>query len=173
MDPQKVAVTFGVREGMRIADFGCGSGHFTILMAKVVGDSGVITAIDVLETALDTIRAKAKNENLNNINTVRSNLEVPNSSGLMPSSQDLVLLANILFQSDKKEEIVKEAARILKTGGGMIVINWKKGAGGFGPPDEMRTDPVILEKMVSGLGFKKVNEFDAGVFHSGFIFRKL
>jgi ubiquinone/menaquinone biosynthesis C-methylase UbiE len=173
MDPQRIAALFGIREGMRIADFGCGSGYFTIYVAKLTGKNGLVTAVDVLETALDTVRAKAKNESLNNINFVRSNLEVTGSSGLASDSQDIVLLANILFETDKKEEIIKESARVLKNGGGLIVIDWKKGTNGFGPPDTSRMDQISLTEMVGGMGFKYVNEIDAGIFHFGVIFRKI
>lgn len=173
MEPQRIATFFGIREGMKIADFGCGSGHFTILMAKIAGEGGLVTAIDIMDTALDTVRAKAKSEGLKNIATIRSNLEVANSSGLATGSQDIVLLANVLFQSNKKEEIIREASRILKSSGGMVIISWKKGAGGFGPPDELRVDPETVKKLAEKSGFKLVNEFDTGAFHSGSMYRKI
>jgi len=173
MDPSRIAALFGIREGMRIADFGCGSGHFTILMAKIVGENGLVSAIDVLNSALDTVRDKAISETLNNIATIRSDLEVYGSSGLADGSQDLVLMANILFQSDKKEAIIKEAGRVLKASGGLAIINWKKGAGGFGPPDSARMEADEINSLVAGTGFKFINEIDAGAFHIGMIFRKI
>jgi ubiquinone/menaquinone biosynthesis C-methylase UbiE len=173
MDPQKIAALFGIREGMRIADFGCGSGYFTILMAKITGESGHVIAVDVLNSALETVRSKAKNEDLRNISFIRSNLEVAGSSGIEKSSQDLVLLANVLFQSEKKKEIIGEAAGVLKSGGGLAIIGWKKGVGGFGPPDELRNESKLILEMTAGAGFKKVNDIDAGAFHYGFIFRKI
>lgn len=172
MDPQRIAALFGIRQGMRIADFGCGSGYFTIIMAQITGEGGLITAVDILDSALETVRAKAKNKGLNNVNTVRSNLEVYDSSGLATGSQDLVLLANILFQSTKKQEIIREAARVTKPGGGLIIIDWKKGTNGFGPPDNLRMDAVSLTQMAAEFGFKYVNEIDAGIFHFGVVFRK-
>lgn len=172
MDPQRIVMYFGIREGMRVADFGCGSGYFTILLAKMTGENGLVSAVDVLDSALDTVRAKAKNEQLSNIATIRSNLEVSDSSGLISESQDLVLLANILFESDKKAEIIKESYRVLKSGGGLIVIDWKKGTNGFGPPDNLRMDLISINKTVTDLGFKYVNEIDAGIFHFGIVFRK-
>jgi len=174
MDPERIAAGFGLAEGMHVADFGSGSGYFTILMAKKVGESGIVTAVDVLESALDTLRAKAANEGLGNIKTVRANLEVLGSSGLSDNSQDSVLIANVLFQSTGKASIIEEARRIIKPGGSLIVIDWRKGTGGLGPPDDLRTDKEEMKQLVSySNGWQFGQDIDAGAFHYGLIFRKV
>ena len=174
MDPERIAAGFGLTEGMRAADFGSGSGYFTIIMAKKVGDSGVITAVDLMNPALETLRAKAKMEGLGNIQTVRSNLEIVGSSGLAGDSQDMVLLANILFQNSNKARIMDETRRVIKPGGTLIVIDWRKGAGGFGPPDDLRTDEEAMKQLVIGSdGLQFVSSIDAGSFHYGLKFIKL
>ena len=150
MDPERIAAGLGLTEGMRAADFGSGSGYSTIIMANKVGDSGVITAVDLMNPALETLRAKAKMEGLGNIQTVRSNLEIVGSSGLAGDSQDMVLLANILFQNSNKARIMDETRRVIKPGGTLIVIDWRKGAGGFGPPDDLRTDEEAMKQLVIG-----------------------
>lgn len=174
IDPERVASGFGLTQGMRVADFGSGAGYFTILMAKRVGDSGLVTAVDLMNPALETLRAKAKTEGLGNIQTVRSNLEVLGSSGLANDSQDVVLLANILFQNSNKESILSEARRVVRPGGSIIVIDWRKGTGGFGPPDDLRTDEETMKQMVIGNdGLQFISPIDAGIFHYGLIFRKI
>ncbi len=172
MDPQSTIGYFGLREGMRVADFGSGSGYFTILIARIVGEGGLVTAIDVMDSALDMVRAKAKSEGLKNVDTIRSNLEVTGSSGLASDSQDFVLLKNILFQSNKKEEIIKEARRVLKSGGGLAVIDWKKGSHGFGPPDDLRTDENTIREMVLQVGLDYLRFIEVDVFHYGLMFVK-
>lgn len=175
MDPELIAAGFGLTEGMRVADFGSGAGYFTIIMAKKVGDSGSVTAIDLMNFALDTLRAKANAEGLGNIQTVRSNLEILGSSGLASDSQDVVLLANILFQNSNKAMILDEAKRVVKPGGALIVIDWRKGTGGFGPPDHLRTEEGAMKQLV--LAGDNTLQFmatiDAGIFHYGLKFRKL
>ncbi len=176
MNPDVIAMEFGLSPGMKVADFGSGAGYFTILMAKLVGKSGMVTALDVMATALESVRVKAKAAGLENILTTRANLEVLGSSGLSAESQDMVLLANILFQSNKKDLIFKEALRVLKKGGKLVVIDWKKGSlsgqGGFGPPEDLRTDPKSMKSIAAkeGLNFEK--DIDAGSFHYGMAFRK-
>ena len=172
MNPDKIAGEFGIVPGMVVADFGSGAGYFTILMGQKVGSEGKVYALDIQESALDNVRVKAKAAGLENIETIRSNLEVAGSSGLADNSQDMVLLANILFQSDLKGEIVKEAVRVLKNGGTLVLIDWKRAAGGFGPPDERRTDEIAMRNLVMGEGLVFENNIDAGQFHYGMKFKK-
>lgn len=173
MDPEKIVGYLGVTEGMRVADFGSGSGHFAVLLGKLVGENGKVTAIDLLDSSLETLRAKAKAEGLGNIETVRSNLAALGGSGLPNDSQDLVLLANTLFQNADKQPLIEEAKRVLKPGAALVVIEWRKGSGGFGPPDELRTDPESMKSIIADNGFQLAGELDAGVFHYGMIFRKV
>ncbi len=172
MDPGKIMSEFDIQEGMSIADFGCGAGHFTILLGQKVGKDGKVYALDVQESPLESVSARAKAAGLENIETVRANLEVLGSSRLPDNSQDVVLLINILFQSTKKSEIINEATRVLKTGGRVIVIEWKRGAGGFGPPDELRTEPSAMQALMPSTNFSFQKDIDAGSFHYGMIFQK-
>jgi ubiquinone/menaquinone biosynthesis C-methylase UbiE len=173
MDPQRIAGSFSVVPGMKVADFGSGAGYFTILLAKMVGENGTVTAIDVLDSALETLRAKAKTEGLRNIETIRSNLETPGGSGLSGDSQDMVLLANTLFQNVNKAVIINEAKRVLKPNGTLVLIDWRKGTNGFGPPDDLKLDPEETKELVVNNGFQFLSDIDAGTFHFGMIFRKI
>jgi ubiquinone/menaquinone biosynthesis C-methylase UbiE len=172
LDVQTVVLGIGVVPGMRVADFGCGAGIFTIELAKKVGKDGHVYALDVQEPPLETVREKARTEGLVNIETIRANLEVAGGSSLPENSQDVVLMANILFQSSKKADILKEAKRILKSGGVLVMIEWKKGVGGFGPPENLRTDTDALQSIATSEGFVIERTVNAGQYHLGLIFRK-
>lgn len=172
MNPEKIAAGFGIKEGMMIADFGSGAGYFTILLAQRVGANGKVFALDIQESSLDNVRVKAKAVGLDNVETIRANLEVLGGSGLADNSQDMALLANILFQSEQKAEIIKEAVRVLKSEGSLVVIDWKRATGGFGPPDNLRTDEITMRSLVLGEGLIFENDIDAGQFHYGMKFKK-
>lgn len=164
--------TFGLTEGMRVADFGCGSGYFAIQMAELVGESGLVTAIDVLDSALDTVRAKVKNAGLTNLETIRSNLEVVGSSGLADGSQDLVLLKNMLFQSTDRPSILREATRVLRAGGRLVVIDWKPGSGGLGPPEQYRLTATAVGELATAVGLVLMTGGEPDAFHFSCIFQK-
>jgi ubiquinone/menaquinone biosynthesis C-methylase UbiE len=57
-DPQQVLGGF-VREGMTVADIGCGMGYFSVAMAKMVGPGGKVLAVDVQQMMLDLCRKRA------------------------------------------------------------------------------------------------------------------
>lgn len=171
-DPQVACTQMGVCPGMSIADFGSGSGEIAIKMAKVVGEKGTITALDVMTSALESVQAKAKHEGLQNIVPVRANLEIVGGSKLADSSQDGVFLANILWQSQKKSEVLAEAARVLKHNGTLAAIEWKKDAKGLGPPDELRISQEDLQALIKGAGLTFVSIFAGGDFHYGLLAKK-
>jgi ubiquinone/menaquinone biosynthesis C-methylase UbiE len=172
LNPISIVGDFGIRIGMSVVDFGSGAGYFTILLGERVGDSGKVYAVDVMESALDSVRSKAKAGNLNNIDTIRADLEVVGGTGLYNESQDVVLIANALFQAHSKVNMIKEASRVLKKGGSLIVIDWKKSSGGFGPPKEMRINENEVQNIVEGESFSFEKHIQAGRFHYGMIFRK-
>jgi ubiquinone/menaquinone biosynthesis C-methylase UbiE len=58
-EPEKIVGPF-VAEGMTVADMGCGMGYFTIPMAKMVGEKGMVIAVDLQEKMLDLTGRRAK-----------------------------------------------------------------------------------------------------------------
>lgn len=49
-----------LRKGMTAIDLGCGMGYFSISMARIVGGSGKVIAVDLQQKMLDTLRKRAK-----------------------------------------------------------------------------------------------------------------
>lgn len=171
-DLKNIVDQFGLEPGMRVADLGSGSGYFTIEIAKALGEEGVVTAVDILDTALETVMARAISAGLKNIQLVRANLEVIGSTFLADDSQDFVLLKNILFQNDQKLEIIKEAKRVLRPSGKLVIIDWTKGAGGFGPPDEYRTPKESILGLAGQEGLIYEKDVVVDAYHFGMMFRK-
>ena len=163
---------FQLEPGMRAADFGSGSGYFTVEMARAVGEGGVITAIDILDSALEATRSRAGLAGVKNIQLVRANLEVWGSTYLADDSEDFVLLKNILFQNDQKLPIIKEAKRVLRPGGRLVIIDWDKGKGGLGPPDEYRTPKETILSLAGQEGFNFEKDIAVDAYHFGLMFRK-
>jgi cyclopropane fatty-acyl-phospholipid synthase-like methyltransferase len=58
-----LASCIGIREGMQVLDVGCGQGSFTACIARLVGETGKIVAIDITDEYL-----KQMNENLKKFN---------------------------------------------------------------------------------------------------------
>ena len=115
----EVLVEVGVRTGLVVLDFGCGSGRYVIPAAKLVGDKGRAYALDISMRALDRVEKKAKEEGLENV--VRIHASVDEGIQLEDEIIDLMLMIDVLQEINKKEDLLAEAFRILKPDGVLII----------------------------------------------------
>jgi ubiquinone/menaquinone biosynthesis C-methylase UbiE len=171
LHPEEIVKQLNMKRWMKVADFGCGSGYFTLPIAKRLAHESRIYAFDILETALESVRSRAKLQGLFNIETARCNLEEPGSTGLGEKTTDFVLLSNILFQSPKKVDIIKEAKRILKEGGEMAIIDWKPDQP-MGPAKDFIVPLGAVKKIVEEEGLKFKRELAVDKYHWGLVFEK-
>jgi len=171
LEPDRIVKSFGLEKGDYAADFGAGHGYFTIPMARLAGGDGKVYAIDVQKSVLDIIRTKAKVEHLLNIESIWTDLDMPQGSKLKDNFLDFVLIASILFQSEKKENIIKEAYRVLREKGRLAVIEWDESSS-FGPAKEFLMKKETVKELAVNEGFDFDREFSAGSYHYGLLFIK-
>jgi ubiquinone/menaquinone biosynthesis C-methylase UbiE len=164
----------GIEEKQQIAELGCGNfGFFVWPLARLVGRQGKVYAVDILKSTLAEISREAKKANLPQIAPVWSNLEIFKATKIETSSLDGALLINILHQSDRKVEILREAVRLLKRGGKLLIVEWKNTDLPFGPEPERRVRLEALKAAVPKIGLQIKEEFEAGPYHYGLILIKL
>lgn len=173
LDVNLILTKAEVKEKMKIADLGCGgSGYFVFPAAIMVGKEGKIYAVDIMRTALQAIERKKRQENISNIETVWSNLEIYNATKIESSSLDMAFLINTLYQTRKRKEILLESVRLLKKGAKLVVVDWKNVSAPFGPPVEERVNIANLKQVAKKLALNFEEEFFAGQFHAGLLFTK-
>jgi ubiquinone/menaquinone biosynthesis C-methylase UbiE len=173
MNPDRIVKEIGIRSGMTVADFGCGAGYFTIPIAKSVKNSGKVYAIDVVNSALESVLSKAKLYGLLNIETIRANVETVGGSKLSDESVDLVLLANILFQCGNYDSVLKESKRVLKDNGRIVIIDWIPKKISLGPKFDRCLSENDVKKLSIKNGLKLIREIDSGRHHYGMIFKPI
>jgi len=169
LNPNEVLKQLNLTKDMIAADFGCGSGGWTIPLAKILQD-GFVYAIDILNEPLSALKSKADLERVRNIKTIRANLESKNGSTIADNSVDWVLMINLLFQLEQKGNVLEEAKRILKKGGKLLVIEWKVNS--IQGPKEGKISEEEAKKIAEDCGFELEKEFEAGYYHYGLIFKK-
>ncbi len=160
LNPEKVLGEISLEGKSKIADFGCGSGGWSIPLAKAIKE-GQIYAIDILEEPLSALKSKAETERAYNIRCIRADLE--KDSTLRDNSIDLVLLSNILFQAEDRKKMLKEASRVLRENGELLVVDWLEGT---------NVNPQEVENETEEAGFTKVKKIDAGVRHFAYLYKK-
>lgn len=119
---QKDGVSFlqelGIRRGEVVLDFGCGSGHYVIPAAKVVGAGGTVIGMDQDKSALSEMMRLAKREGLENIAAILT----PPASVVIPlqtASVNTVLLYDVLhyFNPEERIEFYHRVRQVLKEKG--------------------------------------------------------
>lgn len=171
-NPKNNIMQLGLREGMLVADFGTGSGHYAVEASKIVEDNGRVYAIDIQQALVRKIKNIAARERIGNIDVLWGDIEQIGGSKLSDESVDAVIIANDLFQVEKKNNVIAEARRILKPKGKALVVDWSDSFGGIGPAPEDIVRESEARNMFSENGFEFVKRFDAGEHHYGLIFKK-
>jgi ArsR family transcriptional regulator len=105
---------------VKVADLGCGEGYLTLEMARWATR---VTAIDRSPEVLARGRALAARKGVRNIAWKRGDLE---SLPLDDGSVDLALLSQALHHAEQPARAMREARRILKPGGRLLVLDLRK-----------------------------------------------
>lgn len=163
----------GLTFGMKVGDFGCGGGgYFALEASRLVGDHGQVFAVDVLQSVLSNVASRAQGLGIENVITVWSNLEVFGATRILDDSLDVGLIINVLFQNKEPRCILREAARMVRPGGFLLVVDWKEGRFPLGPLPQDKVSPQTVRRVAHELGLQEQGMFDAGPFHYGIILEK-
>ena len=166
IDYKKALADIDVGYGDYVGDFGAGTAaFFTMEAARLVGDKGRVYAVDVVKNVLRAIEGRAVLEGVANVITVWSNLEIYGATKIPDASLDSGILVNVLFQSQKKSDIIREIDRTLKPGAKFLIADWKKRATPLGPPLDLRFDEEEIRPVMQQLGYREVNLESIGPYH--------
>jgi ubiquinone/menaquinone biosynthesis C-methylase UbiE len=169
-DPKANVLQLGLRDGMRLADLGSGSGHYALAAASAVGASGRVYAIDIHEDMLQHVKDAAQGLGLGNIECIWGDIEKPGGTKLRDHTLDAAILSNVLFQIDQKPQLLAEITRILKPEGKLLVIDWAGAYGGMGPKPSHVVPESAAEELFITAGFHKQKDFRAGPHHYALVF---
>jgi ubiquinone/menaquinone biosynthesis C-methylase UbiE len=169
-DPVKNLKQFGLSENMVVADLGAGTGFYSLAAAGMV-PFGKVYAIEIQKDFLGTIKSKAKEARLDNLECFLGNVEKIGGTLLADGVVDAAIVSNVFFQLENKDKFIEEIKRILKPEGKALVIDWSDASSIHSnlkkiiPKDKTR-------EMFENKGFIFNKEINAGEHHYGMIFRK-
>jgi ubiquinone/menaquinone biosynthesis C-methylase UbiE len=171
VDPLRILAGIGLEPGMNIADFGAGSGAYTLAAARSLHNAGHVYAIDVQKDLLRRISNEAAHRRLRNVNVIWADLEMPSASKLADHSIDIVIVSNLLFQLIDKMPPLREAHRILKKRGTLVIVDWSDSFRHMGPsPEDVVTREAALQ-YAKRAHFTQVSDLSAGAHHYGLILK--
>ncbi len=172
LDPEAIIKQLHLLPDSEIADFGCGNGYFSLPLAQALEGDGKVYSLDVLPSALEAVNSKAKMERVLNIQIKRVNLENKRGSSLEDESVDFVVIKDMLFQNKNKNNIVKEAYRVLRKGGRILLVEWNNHRESFGPEMFLRIPENEAVKFLQEEGFSELTRISAGEFHYAIVAKK-
>jgi ubiquinone/menaquinone biosynthesis C-methylase UbiE len=109
--------------GMTVADIGAGSGVISLLMAKKIGPTGTVLAVDIQEEMLSVLSKRLKQLNVTNVKPVHGTVKSPS---LTAGTVDLALMVDVYHEFNYPYEMLREIAKGLKPGGRVVFVEYRK-----------------------------------------------
>ncbi len=125
MQPQAALIRRGgIQPGMRVLEIGCGSGAYTLEMARAVGATGKVVALDIQPGMLEQLKNKltrSENTDIRNVEPLlASAYQLPFQNG----SFDAAFMITVLQEIPDKWRALAEVRRTLRPGGIVAVTEW-------------------------------------------------
>jgi ubiquinone/menaquinone biosynthesis C-methylase UbiE len=153
-----VLARLGLRSGETVADIGAGTGYFAIPIAREIGSSGKVLAVDAQAEMLALLRRKLDGpEAPRNIEAVEGDAA---RTGLPNDCCDVVLLANLWHELPDGGAALREADRILRPGGRLAILDWR-------PDVEQPPGPALDHRVAAGQVVHTLEHGGWSLHHSG------
>lgn len=133
--------------GDTVLDIGCGTGLFTLPLARRVGEAGQVIAVDLQEGMLEILREKAMQQGL--IARIRFHKAEPHSLALTTSGRiDVAFGCCVIHEVPDTARLMQEVFSLLAPGGRFVIAEPKHEV----PPDEFATTLA----MAAAAGFIRI-----------------
>jgi ubiquinone/menaquinone biosynthesis C-methylase UbiE len=174
LDADKVLKETGLKSGDVFLEIGSGEGYLSIAASRIVGENGIVYALDSYDESIKKLREHIRREKINNLEAIVADAtkKIPLGNGIV----DICLMANVLHGFADDEEIagvMHEIARVTKTGGIFAVVDLKKIEGPPGPLISIRLAPDEVIKKLSKYSFRPTHVADLGPYHYAVMLSKL
>ncbi len=152
--PAAVVRALGLRRGQVIAEVGSGPGYFTSRLARAVGPSGHVYALDPEPAVLDVMRKRIKQAGVRNVTPVLSRDDDP----LLPNGRcDLAVIINVYHHMHGGAAFLRRLVSRLPRGARVINVDWDE-TSEFGPPPKRRVPKARFLRDARKAGLKLVSE---------------
>lgn len=155
----------GVSAGMVCVDLGSGTGVFALPMAKIVGKEGAVYAVDNSRDMLDYIASASPGPQFRMVEADVSD------TGLPTGIADFCLAAFVLHELSDPSTALKEAHRLLTTGGKIAIVEWRMDSR-IGPPQDVKISPDRARELLLTSGFDPGQDRNWSINHYVIVGRK-
>ena len=168
---EEILQQLGITEGMTVADLACGPGYFTLPMARLVGGSGTVYAVDSSSTMLKHLKQNVtKGLPIDLRKTIVLMENDVTRTEIPENSVDVILMANIIHDLEDVRSFSMEVKRILKPQATAVDIDWhKRETESNGPPLQRRLSEDESRNLLTENGFRVKKAIYAGPYHYGLV----
>jgi ubiquinone/menaquinone biosynthesis C-methylase UbiE len=152
-NPYKLLDVAGLKRGQKVLEVGCGPGFFTIPAARIVGEEGLVYAVDVNPYAIARVRGKVAREGIHNVTPLLANAS---DTGLPERSIDLAFLVGLGHIVGGQKKVLAEINRILRPGG-VLSLQHTRGGRKLMIPEITQAGFVFTESKGTFFLFTKKN----------------
>ncbi len=167
-NPLKNLKALPLRENDVVVDLGAGMGFYSLL-AGHLAPLGKVYAVEINKDYLATIKQKAKDARLSNVEILWANMEKAGGTKLKDNTAHVAIISNVMAHIENPQEFIKEVKRILKEKGRVLLVDWVHAAP-LAYKKTLKKEEAM--KLFEGGGFKLERELDAGEHNYGMILLK-
>lgn len=163
VDSSTVLSALELEKGPVLADIASGAGNYAVAAALRMAEGGRIFAFDLWKEGIEELGRRVTEGGLSNLTAGVA--DVSKRIPLEDNSVDICLIATALhdlIEEKAGEGALREAARVLRPGGRLVIVEFKKVEGPPGPPRRIRLSPEELDEIVKPFGFEKKHTIDTG-----------
>ena len=135
-----------------IVDLGAGPGFIARGVSQLLPQA-TLYALDVAPELIEYMRSELSEEEARRI---IARVSEETTIDFEDDTVDFLLMVDVYHELENAGGLLAEALRVLRPGGVMLVIDWAKGAGSGGPPDDHRVPVEVLESEMKEAGFSEV-----------------
>ncbi len=161
-NPEAILRSTGLGKGMVFVDVGSGEGFFTMLGSQIVGETGMVYAVDVDRSAIEGLRQRAAANGFKNVKAIVAEAE---KTVFCEACADVVFYSIVLHDFHDPLMVLKNAKLMLKPSGKLVDLDWKKISMSFGPPERIRFSEEKASGLIESAGFKISSVGEAGPYH--------
>lgn len=169
--PSDIIRQLDIVPGMKVGDLGVGSGHYTKAFAEVVGDDGMVFAIDIQQDILKRLESDLQKFDIQNVQYIWGDIDRPRGTQLADNLLDIAVLSNTLFQIEDKPACLTEIKRICKPSAEVLFVDWTDSHGGLGPQQEQIVSPEQAQKLFQEAGFVFYKNIETGQHHYAHVYK--
>lgn len=153
--PAEVVAALQLKPGQVACDIGAGPGYFSLRLARAVGDSGRVFAVDVEPRILEALGKRIESAGVHNVTPV---LSLPDDALLPPGACDLILIVDTYHHLPDGPAYLRRLSRSLRAGGRMVNIDFHRRDLPVGPPVAHKVSREAFLRDAQAAGFKLVAE---------------